>query len=254
MSLLARFNDYRDARAAAKQIRKLQQLRRRLSPAGYTLSSFDEHRCIFVHIPKCAGVSICQSLFGNYGAGHHSIATFRQVFDAQSFDHYFKFAFVRNPWDRLLSAWQFLRAGGFNDTDRRWARRHLDEFPDFATFVRRWLTPDNARSWVHFIPQTDFIRLPDGRPGVDFIGRYERLEADFRYVCSKLSITAPLSTRNATAPPRHDYRTAYDNDTRSIVARVYARDIAELGYDFDNGIRFDAWAADRNSPTARNSG
>jgi hypothetical protein len=236
MSLLAGLKDYRKAHAVAKRVRKLRQLRHQLSPGGYTLASFDQYRCIFVHIPKCAGVSICRSLFGNNGAGHHSIATFQQVFDAPSFEHYFKFTFVRNPWDRLLSAWRFLRAGGFNDTDRRWARRHLSEFPDFGTFVRHWLTPENARSWVHFRPQTDFLRLDNGRPGVDFVGRYELIDTDFRQVCDQLGINAPLSTLNVAPAPRRDYRTAYGSESRAIVANVYAQDIGELGYDFD-GIK-----------------
>jgi hypothetical protein len=233
MSLLAGLNDYRRARMAAKQLRKLRRLRHQLSTGGYTLASFDQYRCIFVHIPKCAGVSISQSLFGNHGAGHYPITTFQQVFEPQAFEHYFKFAFVRNPWDRLLSAWCFLREGGFNDTDRRWAQRHLSEFPDFGTFVRHWLTPENARSWVHFRPQTDFLRLADGRLGVDFIGRYEQIETDFRHVCGELGIDAKLSTLNTAAAPRQDYRTAYDNATRDIVARIYAQDIAELAYRFD---------------------
>lgn len=238
MSLLSTMADYRKARSAARTVRKLRGLRHRVSPGGYTLASFDQHRCIFIHIPKCAGVSVCRSLFGNYGAGHYPVTTFQQVFDPDSFDRYFKFAFVRNPWDRLLSAWRFLRAGGFNDTDRRWAQRHLSDYRDFGDFVRHWLTPDHAASWVHFKPQTDFLRLADGHCGVDFVGRYECIERDFGHVCRRLGSEARLMRLNQGAADSKDYRDAYDSETRAIVADVYAQDIAGLGYDFDSkGMR-----------------
>jgi Sulfotransferase family len=233
MPLLTVFSRYRKARRNARIVRKLRRLRRDISPAGYTLGSFDRHRCIFVHIPKCAGVSVSQGLFGNRGAGHYPVTTLRQVFGPALFDSYFKFAFVRNPWDRLLSAYEFLRCGGFHAGDARWAQQNLAQYRDFGEFVRRWVTPANVTSWIHFQPQTDFLCLPDGRTGVDFIGRYENLEADFQRVCERLGISASLPSLN-TGPDR-DYREAYDSETRGIVDAVYRQDIVGLDYCFGRG-------------------
>ena len=235
MHMLSAVSGYRDRRRLQKTVRKLRALRREVSPAGYTLKSFDAHHCIFVHIPKCAGVSVCQSLFGNHGAGHHPIGVFQQVFEPPFFDSCFKFTFVRNPWDRLVSAYEFLQGGGFNDTDRRWARRHLSAYSDFGRFVREWVTPENVSSWIHFRPQTDFLLLPDGRTGVDFIGRFESLEADFSQVCTRLGIQGRLGRFNTRRQRTRDYRAAYDTHTRDIVGEVYARDIAALGYRFEDG-------------------
>jgi hypothetical protein len=234
MALLAALSDYRRSRAARKTVRKLKQLRTRTSRAGYTLRSFDRHRCIFVHIPKCAGVSVCRSLFGDYGAGHYPIRVFQEVFEPPLFDSYFKFAFVRNPWDRLLSAYRFLSQGGFNETDRRWARRYLSPYREFGEFVRDWVTPDNIASWIHFRPQVDFLSLANGKSGVDFVGRYEQLDADFRRVCERIGVKNRLLHLNSNGHRGEDYRPAYDTETRAIVAEVYGRDIAALGYDFDD--------------------
>lgn len=235
MALLAALSDYRRSRAARKTVGKLKQLRTRISPAGYTLRSFDRQRCIFVHIPKCAGVSVCRSLFGDYGAGHYPISVFQEVFEPPLFDSYFKFAFVRNPWDRLLSAYRFLRRGGFNETDRRWARRHLAPYRDFREFVHGWVTPDNIASWIHFRPQVDFLSLANGKSGMDFVGRYEQLHTDFRRVCERLGVDNRLLHLNSYERSDEDYRAAYDTETRAIVAEVYRRDIAALAYCFDGG-------------------
>lgn len=225
---------YRTARRQARIVGKLQRLRHTVSPSGYTLQSFDRYRCIFVHIPKCAGVSVSRSLFGNLGAGHYPAATLQQVFGAACFESYFRFAFVRNPWDRLLSAYEFLQRGGFHAGDARWAQRHLARYGDFDAFVRGWVSERHVAEWIHFRPQADFLFLPDGDRGVDFIGRYEQLEQDFARVCRRLGIEAGLQQLNRGRA--RDYRLAYDSETRAIVERVYRRDIDALGYDFDTGV------------------
>lgn len=217
----------------ARRIRKLKRLRTRSTPTGYTLKSFDEYRCIFVHIPKCAGVSISHSLFGNLGAGHHTLATYQQVFTATEFEHWFKFAFVRNPWDRTLSAYRFLKRGGFHQGDRRWAEQYLGDCPDFPTFVRQRLRRPEILEWEHFRPQYPYLCDRDGRLRIDFVGRYERLEEDFRELCRQLGVERELERLNAAEGPRSGYHDHYDEDTRAIVAEVYAEDIRSLGYAFD---------------------
>jgi hypothetical protein len=85
----------------------------------------DEFQCIFIHIPKTAGTSVARTLFGQ-GSRHVPYFEYEKV-NGRKFNRYFKFAFVRNSWDRLVSTYFFLKKGGLNDMDRLWAEENPSE-------------------------------------------------------------------------------------------------------------------------------
>jgi len=148
----------------------------------------DAHRCIFIHIPKTAGSSIAEALF--QAPSRHVPYRDYQRASPRKFRRYFKFAFVRNPWDRLVSTWFFLKTGGMNEPDLAWSKEHLSRFADFDSFVREGLGRPETLSWVHFRPQADFVLSSDGTVMVDFVGRYERLVDDFAIVMRRLGVDA----------------------------------------------------------------
>jgi hypothetical protein len=196
-----------------------------------SLSSFDVHRCIFVHIPKSAGISVAMALFGNAGAGHYDARYYRRVFGAD-FWPYFKFAFVRDPFTRLVSAYEFLKRGGHPAfaKDAAFKSEVLSRYADFDGFVMHWLTPD--RRWVmpHFRPQVQFLMVGN-RLAMDFIGRYENLAADFDRVRERLDIPAQLKHLNRTAVEDLSMASHYTSD--AVVRRVrevYQQDFELLGY------------------------
>jgi hypothetical protein len=212
----------------------LQYRRTSVSPEGYSYGAFDKNRCIFVHIPKCAGVSISKTLFGNLAGGHADISTYQIVFSPKEFEDYFKFTIVRNPWDRLVSAFLFLTSGGMNERDKRWADEHISQYKTFQDFVLQWLNPDSMKLSAHFRPQCHFICLGRQNVAVDFVGRYENLEADFAYICKQLNVYATLERLNSTSLKRNDFREYYTDETRLRVSQLYADDIRMLGYSFDS--------------------
>ena len=209
------------------------RIRRRWLLRGRTMRDFERRRCLFVHVPKAAGVAVVESLFAHRGGGHTTYREyerlFKQTYRVRDFDEYFSFAFVRNPWDRLHSAYEFLRGGGMLPADAEFARRVLLPFPDFRAFVHEWVTPDHVRSWLHFVPQVEFVKNEHGTISLSFIGRYERLHEDYEYVRTRLGLGGPLAERNRTAS-RTPWREAYDAETAAIVRHVYAEDIERLGY------------------------
>jgi len=186
----------------------------------------DRHRCIFIHVPKTAGSSVADALF--HAPSRHVPYTEYLRANPRKFRSYFKFAFVRNPWDRLVSTWSFLRSGGMNERDRAWASEHLARYMDFRTFVCDGLCRPEVLSWVHFRPQSDFICAADGVAMVDFVGRFERLQDDFAVVAARLGMDTSLEPSNTS---HHEpFERYYSEETAEVVGRVYARDAETFGY------------------------
>jgi len=201
---------------------------------GASLKPFLDSRSIYVHIPKTAGVSINTSLYDGPTGIHKSAAMFQKAFSKQEYSDFFKFAFVRNPWDRLVSAYLFMKKGGKHDSDKQWAQEHLAPYSTFEDFVIRWLNKENIQLGIHFKSQKSFICLPTKSDHeMDFIGYFETLQADYNFVRKQLSTGETLSSRNRNND-RKDYRTYYTPETQAIVSEVYKEDIELLGYDFDN--------------------
>lgn len=198
----------------------------------FSLKPYDEHHCIFVHVTKTGGTSISKGLFG-YLPYHYTAIDYRVIYGRRTFRNYFKFCCVRNPWDRVYSAFRYLKAGGWDESDRVWAESNLAEYDEFGPFVKQWLTPVNIRTHLHFHPQYHFICDAKGAILVDDLIYFETLNDDFTRIAKRLHIDAELGHHNAN--PGINYIDAYDSELRNIVADIYARDIELLGYDF-NGI------------------
>lgn len=221
---------------------------------GISLTAFDRHRCIFVHIPKCAGISVGRSLFGEYGGSHLGIPTYQMIYSKAEFDAYFKFAFVRNPWDRVLSAYRYMgavysryvdeygtvpRPESYADASEDLRTKlstkfEVNTYDDFEAFVTDWITPQNLRVHEHFRPQHRFVCSPDGKLQLDYVARYETIESDLAKIGERLGIDASLGHDNRTDGEVVDYRDHYTPRTRTIVEQQYARDIKLFDYSFDD--------------------
>jgi hypothetical protein len=200
-----------------------------------------KHQCIFVHIPKTGGQSIESVFLKLSGLDWESRAplllrlkephedgperlahlTAREYvalryIDAESFNSFFKFAFVRNPWDRLVSEY-----------------RYLKEQVPFAAFAERVLADDYSDASRHIRPQVEFVTDDGGATIVDFIGRFESIQKDFAEVAHRLGLgRVKLPHRNSSGLFRRGYRHYYDLQLRERVRQFYAADIERFGYSF----------------------
>ena len=224
----------------------------------------EKYRCIFVHIPKTAGQSIEHFFLklhhlsweqkarllmsknddpsrGPARLAHMRANEYHQCghISRLAFDEYFKFAFVRNPWERLVL---------------EYLHKKIDKRMSLKEFVYEDLPAQNnfCDNYRHIIPQSDYLFDSDGKQLVNFIGRFENLATDFHYICQQLGIhKSTLPHKNSSYSPRRlllrkvrhlfsnqhrikkHYTEYYDHELYRHVAQMYAEDIARFNYQFE---------------------
>lgn len=199
---------------------------------------FNEHKAIFIHIPKCAGTSITDTLdrqnnfkkFINYkdfslrlmtGRNlQHSTYSRIKALHPFKFNSYFKFSFVRNPFDRMHSEYHWRR---------KWDR--TIENKSFEEMLQEIPTFRNRRE-PHFKQQTDFIYTKRNKLMVDFVGRFETLEQDFRNVATELGVKqADLKVLNRSRSST-SYRSGYSDQAQELIKQFFAKDLDLLEYEY----------------------
>jgi hypothetical protein len=209
-----------------------------------------KHKCIFVEVPKTGSSSIrdiigaspqphlniCQMQYnlGHYWTRYGGVANrlisagylllpekWRKESGQRMFASYFKFGFVRNPWDRAVSL--YLRKEGLQMRDQL----------TFAEFVG-WMKYSSS-TCVHPVPhanQLDWLVDPHGNVLVDFIGRFENLQNDWATIASKLGVSQALPHQRKNPGREKPYTEYYSEETRQIIAERFKVDIAYFGYEF----------------------
>ena len=203
-----------------------------------------EKQFLFVHVPKTGGTSVARALdpwvvhppltaFNTLLSRfrlqrdpakvrlrvHGSLSDAYTQLPSDFADSLFKFAFVRNPWDRLVSEYSFILA---RDNHPRHAE--VKALPDFLGYLRYEKGRARGRSQVRMLAS------PDGRPTIDFVGRFENLNADFEEACTRIGIDASLPHLNKTK--HRDYREFYDRASKAYVAEAWEDEIEAFGYEF----------------------
>jgi hypothetical protein len=199
-------------------------------------------KLLFVHIQKTGGTSIAAALRRAIPdvteiLCAHDHARWAREHLGEDYDELFKFAFVRNPWERLVSWYTMITGVG-----KEHAATHQNGlwnyvFSQSATFeefiVKCTETIDDGlgrRSFVY--NQLDYLTGDDGNLIVDFVGRYENLELDFQRLTASQGLGLVVLPRLNTSRHQH-YSDYYTPLTRDIVAERFARDIAAFGYSFE---------------------
>ncbi|MDE2480921.1 MAG: sulfotransferase family 2 domain-containing protein [bacterium] len=200
------------------------------------------HRCIFIHIPKCGGTSIedvlwpdprteaelwmgfvspLHNAYQTGGLQHLTAPLVRRVVGETTFASYYRFAVIRNPWDRAVSQFVFMRR-------RPDLRAYLGVTEDGS--FKHYLERLSEREHVQWMPQWRFLYDDDGSLLVEDVLRFERLEEDAARVFRRLGVDAALP--HAKRGEREPLASYYDDDAREMVARIYAEDIRRFGYRF----------------------
>ena len=209
----------------------------------------DEHQLIFIHIPKSAGFSVREFIrvnlngiynvdaYPNYTRDLHPMPLGLRYTHMTLNEHmnqpgtkrtsYRKLGFVRNPWDRLASGYEW----------RKWFHLPRYQFSSFAEMIDRidtgWDFEDDDER--HTLKQVDFLKGPDGKIAANFVGKFETLQADFSQAMREFGIAHDphLPVTNQSKVKEHsDYRDYYTPAMRDKVARVFEEDIDTFKYTF----------------------
>lgn len=156
----------------------------------------------------------------------------------------FSFSCVRNPWERLVSAWydKFKRVAVLNEHYLRRRLRRCDMLDsstpaqtiidaDFPFFVARLEDSELFKRDPHFKPQSRLLPAH----GLTYLARFEHYERDVVEILKRLNLPypSPLPHKNATRGRVRDFRSYFTPKARVTVAKLYAADIDRFGYSFE---------------------
>lgn len=189
---------------------------------------------VFINISKTANTSIRRGLRIQTNK-HLWVDKVIDRIGIDAWNELYTFTFVRNPWDRIVSHYHFMAQHEPHEL--------FVHFPKERIPVGRPKLP--FKEWVRFVyqdepelyhmkyrPCVDWY-MRDGVQMVDFVGRFENLEADYAHVCRMIGRTSRGSlTQHRNKSEHRHYRDYYDSETAAIIAQVFAEDIELLGYSF----------------------
>ena len=203
----------------------------------------DSHKFIFIHIRKSAGGSIGNSLrpisnplkkdvkakikgrilgletnYQKYPFRQHcSIIKVKDVVPKKIYENYFKFAFVRNPYTRLVSEYEYIKRRPEHGRHKKVIKM------DFKQYIQY----QSKRYDAH---QINMLTDKKGVIQMDFIGKFENLKEDWNYVCEKLNLDSTTLIHQKKAS-KVNYNNYYNDENRNLVAQLWHDDLEIFGYD-----------------------
>lgn len=208
-----------------------------------------EYKCIFIHIPKTAGMSVIsffypgvrfhhtepdyERLFGWCPKRklHMQHATAKQLIETglvteKQWAEYYKFTFVRNPWDRAYS-------------DYKWIQNFSGIKGSFKSYIKKEkafyniLNDNSNHDYLgdHLLLQTDFFDF-EGAFQPDFIGRFENFSKDIGNILHNLSIDTQFNVFENSSSRVKEYSWFYTNSNKRLIEKIFDKDIKMLNYKF----------------------
>ena len=215
-----------------------------------------EHKFIYIAIPKTGSRTVTRRLI-KYAENkisnnkkspyyrHGSAKELKKQFEKEGWDwdSYYKFTFVRNPWDRVLSMYSYIRMLSDQYVSRtgkyapgacltQQAENVMRQGERFERFIRRYNTFEKSIDagviFSYISSQLDYINDEKGERIIDFVGRIENFQEDYDYVCGKIGIPKKrLMHLNKTQHKKKE--DCYSEKAKEIVANKFEDEIEELG-------------------------
>jgi len=206
-----------------------------------------KYNTIFIHTPRTGGTSI-ERMFGYEGGtdtydetkgmnqDHRTAAQMKHSY-SDLWDHCFKFGFVRNPWDKMVSMYLYRLHSPFYQTQVHEYENHYRETRGEDVPFRTWL---KRLKWVGGVSvrargcynQLEYFKSENGNIIVDHIARFENFAEEWEFIKEKMGCTEDLIHLNRGHIQKYDYRDFYDDNTKAVIEGRFADDIEHFGYEF----------------------
>jgi hypothetical protein len=205
-----------------------------------------QNKFIFIHIYKVAGASI-KMVFDQYddrtrsdfsslnnfkfflgkkfnrvaylAIDHLKASEIKTKINSDIFNSYFKFCFVRNPWDWQVSLYHFM----LQDKDH-WQHRIVNKMKSFEDYIE-WRIDGNYEL------QKDFVYDENGNMLVNFVGKFENLQTDFAIICDKINIPR-VNLPHVNTSKHAYYKDYYNENTKDLIYKTFKEDITLFNYEF----------------------
>lgn len=201
-----------------------------------------EHKVLFIHIPKTAGSSI-EIFFQMQREERYYCSRPRHLIDTVKyapqhftgrimkerfphFDSYFKFCFVRNPYDRVLSEYYFMH--------RRKGIEFFNDPTNFKRWVFSYLNKEGKKfmnCYCHKIEQYRFVYDEDGNQIIDFIGKFENLQEDFTKLLDIIGYTGEKTLVKSQTAKFKKNENLLTYPVRERIREVYYEDFKLFNYE-----------------------
>jgi len=225
-----------------------------------------KYKCIFIHIPRTGGSSI-QNLFvdaenikfpdiesliahtkkillrGDHeyhtGGLQHLMGKYiRSEVGEEIFNSYYKFSFVRNPWDRIVSSYFSIRKKilvaslhPLNPPEEIFPLGKILDLEECSTF-EKFLQTIQEKEHILWEEQYKFLYDDNGNLLVDDIFRFENLKDHVNRILEKINFLEDGDLPHETKSNHAPYPCHYTNETRELVGNLYSKDIELFGYTF----------------------
>jgi len=207
------------------------KLRNHISSNIFTTTFVSENRkFIYTRPGRTAGTSIVNSLGKTdmeevsrlyyYKKGTND--WLENITDSEIENDYYKFTFVRNPFERLVSAWRAFdkNTGKVNS--------------NFESFIRdrgvgHLLYENSEFTNDHWFPQSNYAEYSVGSPFVDYVGKFESLEKDWKKLSNEIEVNGTLTKKRYSIT---DYKSFYTKELVKVVSDIYKRDLELFDYGF----------------------
>ena len=180
-----------------------------------------KHKFIFIHIPKNAGTSIRGSFktegydqkVVNKRYPHDPCSKIKKYCGEEVWNTFFKFAIVRNPYDRLVSYYHFHKSPQYRYPAR------ANSLP-FDQWVMKGLDSNMKKNQTWYLDED-----------VDYIGRFENLEKDWELICKEIGITH-YKLPKFNVSEHNEWKSYYTDNSEKLVNEIFQDDFEVFNYDY----------------------